>query len=163
VIFGHTHVPMTYVADGVLLVNPGAIAPPNFATRARRQTVARLTVRGDGEPTVRHIDLAAPSEPFVPDIDWESGFRAAHDRFSESIVDPAMAADWPRLAEHLLPLAPGAVRAALRRAAFRCWDGHQATWGHADLLAALRADPDRAPELRARLERVLMAGNASKG
>src|SRR5262249_27446015 len=39
-VFGHTHVPMACAQDGVLLVNPGAIASGNAITRQRVQTVA---------------------------------------------------------------------------------------------------------------------------
>jgi putative phosphoesterase len=39
-IYGHTHNPMACRHNGVLLVNPGAIASPNAYTRQRIQTVA---------------------------------------------------------------------------------------------------------------------------
>lgn len=82
VVFGHTHIPMAVEHDGVLLVNPGAIASPNPTTRQRIQTVAILFIRDDGAPFVTHIDLARPDLPFAPRIDWQAGFRAAHARFT---------------------------------------------------------------------------------
>ncbi len=76
VVFGHTHIPMAVEYDGVLLINPGALACPNLESRQRVQSVAILTVRDDGAPFVTHIDLARPDQPFVPRIDWEAGSRA---------------------------------------------------------------------------------------
>ena len=52
--------------EGVLLVNPGAIASPNPASRQRIQTIAILFIRDDGTPFVTHIDLARPNQPFMP-------------------------------------------------------------------------------------------------
>jgi putative phosphoesterase len=82
VVFGHTHIPMAVARDGVLLVNPGAIASPNPATQQRIQTVAILFIRDDGAPFVTHVDLSHPDRPFAPRIDWQAGFRAAHARFT---------------------------------------------------------------------------------
>lgn len=82
IVFGHTHIPMAVEHDGVLLVNPGAIASPNFTSRQRVQCVAILTIRDDGAPFVTHVDLAHPDEAFAPRIDWQAGFRAAHARFT---------------------------------------------------------------------------------
>jgi len=82
VVFGHTHVPMAVEHDGVLLVNPGAIAAPNFASRQSIQSVAMLFIRDDGVPFVAHVDLATPDWSFIPRIDWRAGFRAAHARFT---------------------------------------------------------------------------------
>lgn len=82
VVFGHTHVPMAVEHDGVLLVNPGALAAPNPTSRQSLQSVAILSIRDDGIPFVTHIDLAHPDQSFVPQIDWQAGFRAAHARFT---------------------------------------------------------------------------------
>ncbi len=82
VVFGHTHIPMVVEHDGVLLVNPGAIASPNPTSRQRIQTVAILFIRDDGAPFVTHVDLANPDHPFTPRIDWQTGFRAAHAQFT---------------------------------------------------------------------------------
>ncbi len=82
VVFGHTHIPMAVEHEGVLLVNPGAIASPNPTTRQGIQTVAILFIRDDGASFVTHGDLAKPDQPFAPRIDWQAGFRAAHERFT---------------------------------------------------------------------------------
>lgn len=82
VVFGHTHIPMAVEHEGVLLVNPGAIASPNPTTRQRIQTVAVLFIRDDGAPFVTHVDLGYPDQPFAPRIDWQAGFRTAHEQFT---------------------------------------------------------------------------------
>ena len=82
VVFGHTHVPLVVEHDGILLVNPGALAAPNPTTRQRIQSVAVLYIRDDDVPFVMHIDLARPDRPFTPRIDWSAGFRAAHAQFT---------------------------------------------------------------------------------
>jgi putative phosphoesterase len=81
VVFGHTHIPMACRRDGVLLVNPGAIAAGSPLTRQTVQSVALLLLHANDPPVVTHVDLAAPGEPFEPRIDWSAGFRAALDRF----------------------------------------------------------------------------------
>ena len=82
VVYGHTHVPMAVEHEGVLLVNPGAIASPNPTLRQHIQSVAILSIRDDGALFVTHIDLANPDQPFMPQIDWQAGFRAAHAQFT---------------------------------------------------------------------------------
>ena len=84
VVFGHTHIPMTVEHDGILLVNPGALAAPKPTLRQRIQSVAILSIRDDGAPFVTHVDLARPDQPWTPRIDWAAGFRAAHEQFTDS-------------------------------------------------------------------------------
>jgi hypothetical protein len=164
VVFGHTHIPMAKAHDGVVLVNPGALASGNARSRQRRQTAALLYVRDDGAPFPVHVDLAAPAEPFVPRIDWAAGFRVALAQFEESIVSPELAADWPRLfalAESLPPAEARQLRAVVMRVAHRRWAGDPALITHADLLAELRADPHLPPAVRARFEAALKPGDGS--
>ncbi len=97
VVFGHTHIPMAVAYDGVLCVNPGAIASGNFVSRQRVQTVAVLTLAPDTSPIVRHVDLTAPNEPFVPQFDLAAGFHAALDHVSAPLVAADLAPDVPRL------------------------------------------------------------------
>ena len=118
----------------------------------------QLASRRDGTPFAVHVDLAAPDRPYAPRINWDAGFRAAHDRFAASILAPELAADWPRLAEQVFPLAPDACHAAYLRAAHRCWAGQQAIVAHADLLAALRGDGGVPADVLAQIEKVLLAG-----
>lgn len=90
VVFGHWHIPLVYEAEGVLLVNPGALASGNEFTRMLRNTVALLFVEHSGAFHVVHVDLAAPDAPYVPQIDWSAGFMVAAKQFSRSIVTPEL-------------------------------------------------------------------------
>jgi putative phosphoesterase len=155
VIFGHTHIPMTYREDGqdgILLVNPGAVASGSPNTRQLRQSVALLFLCDDRAPVAVHVDVNAPDRPFVPEVDWNAGFRAALKHYEESILAPELVAVWPRAVQEFLgwlddpacaPLVEG-VREATLRVARRCWSGKQQYMSRADLLrelATLRADP----------------------
>lgn len=144
--------------DGVLLINPGAIAPPNYTSRQVLQSVALLYLRDDGRPFVVHVDLATPDQAFTPRVDWPAGFGAAHDRVTASILAPDLTADWARVWNEVLPLAPEQCRVALLRAARRCWSGERTRFGRADVLAELRAEPALSEALRTRLEAALLAG-----
>jgi putative phosphoesterase len=154
-VFGHLHIPLCVQRAGVWLVNPGAIAAANGRTRQARQTVARLTIPAAGPPAVTHIDLARPDQPYTPAIAWAAGFQAALNAVTASILTPELAADWARLRADLVPLAPAVWPVIVRQAALPCWLGQRATYGHADLLAALLALPDVPPDLRDELARRL--------
>jgi putative phosphoesterase len=53
VVFGHSHIPMSYEDDGVLFVNPGS---PTWKRRQPRPTYAVLTVER-GEPRAKIVEL----------------------------------------------------------------------------------------------------------
>jgi uncharacterized protein len=158
VVFGHTHVPMARRYDEILLVNPGAIASPNYITRQTLRSVALLFIRDDGGPFVAHVDLAAPEQAFEPQVDWAAGFRATHDRCSESILAPELLDDWAYLEEHVRPLVPAisrpSLRVVMRHLQHSCWSGERAAITRADLLAAVRA-AELPAEVRAQIEDVL--------
>ncbi len=158
VIFGHTHVPMARRHEEVLLVNPGAIASPNYATRQTLRSVALLFIRDDGAPFVVHVDLAAPQRAFEPRVDWAAGFRAALNGCSESILAPDLADDIGYLEEHIRPQLPasalGELREVWRRVSQPCWLGERAAITRADLLAELRT-ADLPGDVRALIEDVL--------
>lgn len=123
VVFGHTHIPMIKEHDGVLLVNPGALGPPNLTTRQSVRTVAILTLPDGGTPVVRHISLDAPDIPLAFPIDWDAGFRATLLRVQEPIVAPEIAALMPRLYA-LMERAEGrSLFAVYERLARACWSG----------------------------------------
>jgi putative phosphoesterase len=156
IVFGHTHIPMAVEYDGVLCVNPGAFGPPNLTTRQRIQSVAVLTLADDAPPSVRHINLAAPAEPFVPRFDLAAGFRAAHDQFAAPMFTPELAADMPRLwnIARLLPTdGAAAVLAVYHRLAHRCWAGEIETISRADL----RNEIARAPSFPDGARQALLA------
>jgi putative phosphoesterase len=137
-VFGHWHIPFVRDYDGVLIINPGAIASGNPISRQVRQTVAILTIEAGGRPSVSHIDLAEPDKPYAPVIDWAAGFQVALDQFSATILGPDLAADFPALRDQMLALDAEAFWAALHRVAHRCWDGRQLLITRADLLAELK-------------------------
>jgi len=156
-VFGHTHVPMSLQHGDVLLVNPGAIAAPNYAMRQRLQSAALLFVRDDGVPAVVHIDLAAPARPFVPQIDWPAGFAAAHAQVTESLMTPDLEVIWKeldRVGRSLDEDVREKLRAGMRRILERCWSDEQQWISRADVLAEAHA-VELPPDVRARVEAML--------
>jgi len=157
VVFGHTHVAMSLQHGEVLLVNPGAIAAPNYVTRQWLQSVALLFIRDDGVPTVVHVDLAAPDRPFAPQIDWQAGFAAAHSQYTESLMTPDLEAVWKELnhvGQSLDQEMRARLRAAMLRILERCWSGEQQLISRADILDAGRA-VELPADVRARVEALL--------
>ena len=158
VVFGHTHIPMTYRDDDLLLVNPGAIASGNGRSRQLRRTVALLYLRDDGHAVAVHVDLAAPDRAYSPLVDWDAGFRAALARVSASILSPELEAAVDRLVARVGALPPEQTRPAWQawnRAAHRCWSDEQAVLTPADVLAEVRRETGLSPAVRAEFERIL--------
>jgi uncharacterized protein len=141
-LFGHWHIPLVYEAEGVTVVNPGALAPGNAVTRLLRTTVAWLFLRDDGAPFVCHIDLAQPDRPFVPRIDWTAGFLAAHRQFNESILAPDLAGQMDALNRVIDQVGFDFGMPALLRVAHRCWAGEQSQITLADWLDEVERDAD---------------------
>jgi putative phosphoesterase len=144
VVFGHTHVPMTYHYDDALLVNPGALASGSFFTRQDPQTVALLFIGDNGELAVTHVDLAVPDRAYAPRIDWAAGFKAAAGQYQFPIVEQALTegiaelgkqtyADLQALKEAVLPLC------------HPCWRGEKRHITRAELLGAIERNTDVAP------------------
>lgn len=154
---GHTHVPVLvrHEATNVLLVNPGAIASPNYLTRQAVQSVALLFVRDDAAPFVTHVDLARPDhrpdQPFTPHVVWEHGFRAAHDRFTASILSPELAAVWDKVNDARRAAPKEAWETAMLRAATPCWTGEREAVTGENLLAELDREPGFPAHTRARV------------
>lgn len=84
VISGHTHIPMQVEHDGVLLINPGAIASGGW-TKQALQTIAVMTLPQDTIPDVQFIDINT-GQDYVPDVDWDAGFLAQANKTNTSIV-----------------------------------------------------------------------------
>lgn len=155
VVFGHWHIPLVDEQDGILIINPGAIASGNFITRQTRQTVARLFIRPGGhKPVVEHIDLAVPNKVYPAWMDWDAGFLAAMARYSKSILSPELTAVWPQLYQEIYPLIPTPFLAALGRAGHRCWSGQQNVLAPSDLQQALLQEIVE-PEIKTRLVQLL--------
>jgi uncharacterized protein len=149
VVYGHTHVPMVYRHEGVLLINPGAIAPPAPVSRQLIRTVALLYLDRGGAPFVTHVDVDHPTQPFAPDWwqqhDWLAGVRPLTHRFTGSIAEPAFMEDsvriWERLRGESRELRE-TYHAALLRLAHRCWSGEIACITRAGLIQQLRGTDD---------------------
>jgi len=133
VVFGHAHIPMTCHHDGVWLVNPGALASGGIFTRQKRQTVALLLIRDDGTPSVAHVDLAAPGQPYVPDVDWQAGFEVARDQFEGTIVEQGLLEDIARMSKQTYRDLE-ALKRAILPLSHRCWAGEKQYITRAELL-----------------------------
>jgi putative phosphoesterase len=136
VVFGHAHIPMTCHHDGVWLVNPGALASGSLFTRQKCKTVALLLIRDDGTPSVAHVDLAAPDQPYVPDVDLQAGFEVAHDQFEGTIVEQALLEDVARASKQTYRDLEALKRAVLPLS-HRCWAGEKQYITRAELLKAI--------------------------
>jgi putative phosphoesterase len=144
VVFGHAHVPMTYRYNGILLVNPGALASGGLFTRQDPQTVALLFICNDGELFVAHVDLAAPDRPFVPRIDWDAGFDTALGQFQSPIAEPDLIESigefrWETFSDL------EALKAAILPLCRPCWRGEKQHITRAELLSAIESSTDIAP------------------
>lgn len=142
VVFGHTHIPMTYEQERILLINPGTIAPASALSRLLYRTVALLFILKNGQSRAVHVELSDPPKAFVPTIDWDQGFSAAINRFSVSLIDPALAADWPAIEIFLrnFQATPSnsvpfnILYEGLLRISRRCWTGEQQYISRVDLV-----------------------------
>ncbi len=119
-VFGHWHIPLVRRMDGVLLVNPGAVASGNEVTRQLRQTAALMTVAEGADPEVTHIDLTVPDQAYDPQIDWSSGFRATLERFA-SILAPDLAERLILVRQRLSGDDIELLRRLMAPLAHRCW------------------------------------------
>lgn len=151
VVYGHTHIPTAVEWDDVLLVNPGALGPPNLATRQAVRSVAILDIHKDAQPAVRHLDLAAPAVPLAFPIDWDAGYRAALARVQEPIVTPEIAAVIPRLYAVMEQDPSRALLTVYEQLARACWSGARTMITRADLIAALADDPTITSDVRAQV------------
>jgi putative phosphoesterase len=145
VVFGHTHIPMSYEADGVLLINPGSIAPASILARTLHRTIALLFILKDEQLRVIHIDLSSPQEPFVPRIEWNLGYSAAIKQLFVSLIDPELAPNWQPIEIYLRNFQANPVNSIqseillekLLRISRRCWDGLQQYITRENLIAML--------------------------
>ena len=143
VVFGHTHIPMTYQDRGILIINPGSVAPASVLFRQLYQTVAILFILKDGQSQVVHVDLSNPKETFMPIVDWDGGFKATVSRLSVSLIDPELRPVWPPIETYLRNFQADPANAVsytliferLLRITRRCWTGRQPYITRADLIA----------------------------
>jgi hypothetical protein len=138
-VFGHLHVPFARRFEDVWLVNPGAIASGSAFTRQTRQTIALLYMRDDGWPFVTHIDLAEPDRAYEAVVDWDAGFAAVADRYSESIAAPEVAQVVAALRGSAL-IHDRRVWAALSRPGMARWLGKKEPITAGEIRAAIVTD-----------------------
>lgn len=159
VVFGHWHIPLVYEAEGMTVINPGAIASGNSFLRQIHQTVALLDLHHDGTASVRHIDLAHPERPFVLSINFDGPFTDAFVHCNASILTPELEALWLRLraevVEHLTEAEQRAFYSAINRAGHLCWSGNQAFVTPLDWLAALQSTPSLADPIKQKIAHIL--------
>lgn len=121
-VFGHWHIPLTYRHDGILVVNPGALASGNELTRQLRHTVALLYVDRQATPHIVHVDLAAPDRPYTAVIDWQAGFSANYIHYSASILTPELASAMAYLRARLTRDEIMAMRETIAELAHPVWE-----------------------------------------
>lgn len=94
ILYGHLHIPMLMERDGVLLINPGAIASGNPWTRQTQQTVAVMTLSAGEPPQVTHYDVNT-LEVHTPIFD-PAGFDPNFVHYNEIILEPDLydAREW---------------------------------------------------------------------
>lgn len=153
-VFGHAHVPLQAEEQGVLLVNPGALASGNPFIRQRLNSVALLFMRDDGAVAVRHVDVAAPEAMFSPQVDRHASFTAAHDAVSAPILAPELAR-LPTLFKREVFSDLAALRQTYMELAHECWQGTRDQITADALWAALQANPAIDPADRQLVGRLL--------
>lgn len=156
VIFGHWHIPFTHQHEEILVINPGAVASGNVASRQLVQTVALLFIRDDGVPFVNHIDLAAPDRIYLSPVDLAAGFKAALDQFSASILSPELEARSGFLIKQLQRLGTEYTLPPIQRVAHRVWAGQQERITLTDWLAEVRGDPELSAVRKVEYEKILI-------
>lgn len=156
-VFGHWHIPLIYEQDGVTVVNPGAIASGNFFSRQLLQSVALLFLLHDGSHEIVHIDIAAPTEPFIPVCQWPAGFRETLGRYSESIFSP----DVEQLLHRIRPQLSEELRHALIPILLpliqRCWKREIALITMPMFIDLLTTEKTLTPSLRTEMDHLLAA------
>jgi uncharacterized protein len=136
VVSGHTHIPMQVEHDGVLLVNPGAVASGNEWTKQVLQTVAVMTLAQDATPQVQFIDINTGRE-YVPKIDWDKGFLEQAHKTSELIVSDDLLSVRGWFMETLYPQNPMYLENRILPLCHEVWAGEREIITLEDVVKAL--------------------------
>ena len=147
VVFGHWHIPLVYRHDGLLVVNPGALAAGNEFSAMRHYTVALLFIDDTAVAHVIHVDLAYPETPFSPQFDADAGFAAAGQRYNKSIATSDLLAALPVLRGHLTLDELRALRPAVATLARPLWEGNDGQLTIDAVIDELKRTRDVAPTL----------------
>ena len=149
-VMGHMHIPFAREHNGVLIINPGAIASANILTRQKIQTVARLHLQPNSVPEIQHFDIHI-QQPYTPQIDWQAGFKVALAQFTASIAAPDLQAEYDWLLREVYPLAPHYIEAVVLPLSHACWARERESISLADLVQAMADGPEPPPELIAKV------------
>jgi putative phosphoesterase len=141
-VYGHTHIPMQLEWEGVLLINPGAIASGSGFTKQLMRGVAKLHLELNAQPRVEHFDLRVPLQPYTPAFEYQRGFRHTHLPTYTSIIAPELEPMLEWLRAEVYPLAPQPLLKALHTVAHRCWSGEQDQITLADVAAEAQNNPN---------------------
>lgn len=147
-VFGHWHIPLARQVEGVLVINPGALAPAQETTRLVMQTCAALFVLKSGEVHIAHVDLAHPEAVHRPLANFDEGFTPNAARYSVSILDAELAARLPPARAALSTALAAELRHIIIRLAHTIWAGSPALLTTAALLEAIERDVELSPEER---------------
>ncbi|MBC8099801.1 MAG: metallophosphoesterase family protein [Armatimonadetes bacterium] len=88
IIYGHFHIPMLLERQGILLVNPGAIASGNPWTRQTIQTIAIMSLQAGKTPDITHYDVKTLKihKPMFDPAGFEPTFKNYNEIILESDV-----------------------------------------------------------------------------
>ena len=157
-VYGHTHIPMARWVDGVLLLNPGAIASGNAISRQTVQTIATLEIESAGELAYEHYRVDDFSDQPIPDVDLAAGFGKALSSFSETIAAPEIWMAYRRVVQQNLAVEKE-LQDVVLRVARRCWSRELDLMDVDSLLVEAESDDRLDPSLKARLRSILGIGD----
>ena len=89
-VYGHTHVPIVYNYNGVVIINPGALAAGSYFTRQKVRTVAKLQIDMDESIRVSHLNVDTSQEITLPELDLDEEFDRLAEQYEEWLVEPGM-------------------------------------------------------------------------
>ena len=150
VIWGHSHIPMQVEHDGVLLINPGAIASGGPWTKQILQTVAVLTLFPDSAPQVEFTNVRT-GEAYVPDVDWDAGFAAQIVKTNQRIFTDEFFTLREWFMQTVYPLAPDYLEDSILPLCHEVWEGKRQIITVEDVAQALTASGDTPAEIMALL------------
>ena len=155
-VFGHWHIPLVAVLDGVTIINPGALASGNLFTRQLVQSVAVLEL--DHECChISHYNLADPERPYMPPTDTCADFPANAVHYQATILFPDLDLLPQSLLWDIIHLDRERLYAAVLRVAHRCWAGELSHITRAHFLAEVQQDPTIADDIKAQVAQKLEA------
>ncbi|WP_442877212.1 metallophosphoesterase family protein [Deinococcus sp. YIM 134068] len=148
VVYGHTHIPMVTLYQGVWVINPSALASG---------TVAHMRLTPGVPPEVTHWGLGETPRSVNVSLDWSAGFTAALRRYSSSILDADLGRVEAAVRQTFSPDVPHAeqLNAAYLRVAHQMWAGEVPLISWHMLERELRVNPLIAQVLNQHLGRRL--------